>query len=328
MPPPAPTLEPIAVSDAAQIAQAARWDVGGGPVNGLALSPDGSILASATEDGFVRLWNPSDNSLIRTLDGAPGPLAGLDFSPDGTALAAGSTGSTGGSVTAWDVASGELRFGADLIAGQNETIHAVDYDPGGSVLAAAGSDGRLYLLDAQKGKVQVTMPVSAPWDVWALTYTPDGLLLISGGADGLLSYWDAATGGRLYIGSIGHNGPVRAVAVTADNLLLASGSEDRTIKLYDVFSADWLNTLTEHTDAVLTLAFSPDGTLLASGDADGTLRLWDVVLGQSLAAFDGIHGPGGLRSVLWTPDGAAVITAGGDGLIRIWRMPGSGMPGG
>src|SRR5690606_30915488 len=84
-----------------------------GQVNALAFSPDGALLASASEDNSVRLWNPADGSAVATLSGHTAAVNALAFSPDGTTLA---SADSSGMILLWDVAqrsqSGTLQMDA------------------------------------------------------------------------------------------------------------------------------------------------------------------------------------------------------------------------
>jgi len=73
-------------------------------VNGLAWSPDGQILASAHQDGRVRLWDIQSRQLLLTISAHEGWVRGIAWSPDGRWLA-----STGEDRRAriWDPATGQ-----------------------------------------------------------------------------------------------------------------------------------------------------------------------------------------------------------------------------
>jgi WD40 repeat protein len=77
-----------------------------GAVNGVAFSPDGGLLATASDDATVRLWDPGLGQPQRSLTGHNGVVYRVAFSPDGRQLA---TASSDGTVRLGDPATGRLR---------------------------------------------------------------------------------------------------------------------------------------------------------------------------------------------------------------------------
>jgi WD40 repeat protein len=76
----------------------------GGQPRTMRFSPDGSQIATATEDGLVRLWNATTGERSRTLTGHAGVVSCLAYSRDGTQLATGGFDQT---VRIWNPATGE-----------------------------------------------------------------------------------------------------------------------------------------------------------------------------------------------------------------------------
>jgi hypothetical protein len=107
-----------------------------GGVRGVAFSPDGRLLATASDDETVRLWDPATGKRLRTLAGHTGPVRGVAFSPDGRLLAT----ANGRTARLWDPATGER-----LRKPTGRGVDRVAFSPDGRLLATAnGRTARLW----------------------------------------------------------------------------------------------------------------------------------------------------------------------------------------
>ena len=200
-----------------------------GGVLGVAFSPDGQRLASASYDRTVRLWDPATGAQLSVLSDHATSVYAVAFSPDGRLLASGGDDRT---VRLWDPATGEHRR---TLTGHAGNVWGVAFSPDGRLLASGGDDRTVRLWDPATGEHRRTLTGHAG-NVWGVAFSPDGRLLASGGDDTTVRLWDPATGEHRRT-LTGHAGNVRGVAFSPDGRLLAS-ADDRAVRLWDIPVAD------------------------------------------------------------------------------------------
>ncbi len=290
-----------------------------GPVDSVVFSPDGSTLASGSDDRTIRLWNANTEQHIRPLTGHTSSVYTVSFNPDGQTLASGGY----YTIRLWDVETGnELR----TLTEEKGLVNSVVFSPNGLILASGLRYFIIYLWDVETGAE--LRPLTGHTSYFnSVVFSPDGLILASGNRDNTIRLWDVETGNELRT-LTGHTDWVNSVAFSPDGQTLASGGGqwvrlgdlgDYTIRLWDVEIGTEIRTLVGHTDRVNSVVFSPDGQILASGSADNTIRLWDVETGNELRTLTG-H-TDWVNSVAFSPDGTLLASGSADNTIRLWKLP-------
>jgi WD40 repeat protein/tRNA A-37 threonylcarbamoyl transferase component Bud32 len=281
------------------------------PLNVLAVSPDGRVLASAGEDRVVKLWDLATGRVRHTLSGHADVVWGLAFSPDGSRLASGSRDAT---VILWDV-----RRGAEVrrLKGHSRSVSRIRWAPDGRTLVAGGEGGLVKRWDVAGGQEDSPLRGHAGV-VRCVAFSPDGKLLASGGEDKTVRLHDLAQGGSRRLTA---PGAVNDVAFSPEGRTLAAAlaGPEAALCLWDLPTGKE-TTWRGHTGDVHGLAFSPAAPLLATCGEDGTVRLWDISAGEPHVRTVG-PGPfgGPVRAVAFTPDGRYLATANANGTVYLLR---------
>ncbi|MGW8359038.1 nSTAND1 domain-containing NTPase [Streptomyces wedmorensis] len=236
----------------------------------VAFSPVDQILATASADGTVRLWDVDTRKPTATLPKQPGEVLSVAFSPDGQALA---TASADGTAQLWDrdTAKASKRF-----VGHYDAVQSVAFSPDGRTLATASADRTVRLWDVATEKTRVVLTRHTD-TVQSVAFSPDGRTFASVSADRTVRLWDVVTGTSPRP-LVGHTGAVWSVAFSPDGRTVVTASDDKTARLWDVATGTSRAAFIGHTNAVLSVAFSPDGHILATAGRDHDVRVWDVLL--------------------------------------------------
>jgi WD40 repeat protein len=238
-------------------------------VRSVAVSPDGSLVASGNFAGEIRLREAATGKVLRAFRQDRGSVERVGFSSDGKRLATSSN--TTHLIRIWDAATGEVL---QTLGGHTEVPYWVEFSPDDALLLSAGRDGGVRVWNLEKGSVQQTFPHGG--EVSSAIFLPGGKQVASVAHDGLVRLWNLETG-KLdkMLTPPGTRSTACAVAVSRDGKQLASGNYNR-IHLWNLDSGQLDATLDGHVGLVHGLAFDKRGERLISSSWDNTVRVWDL----------------------------------------------------
>jgi WD40 repeat protein/predicted Ser/Thr protein kinase len=311
-------------------------------------SPDGALLATASKDGVVQIWDVKTRRRTRTLKGFDSFIdyKALAFSPDGQLLVA----KGGDRLQRWRVGSWE-NAGTDLKVESNWTMNnAVAFSPDGETLATRVSGGvgfvnvrrwqtnDLFIPDVNRRGGSSSLGT-------VLQYSPDGRFLF-------LSDWhelvvrDAHAPLRTIASLMCKDRDVawRILGVAMTGEYLAAGFRDGSVTFWN--TNDWreINSFHAQSSVLMDLAFSPDAKhLVTCSQEEDAIHVWRVEdLLRAPVAREPLPQPTffrghtrGVNSVMFSPDGKTLVSSSSDRTVKLWRMsalrseqslPGSGRP--
>ncbi|XP_075678127.1 WD repeat, SAM and U-box domain-containing protein 1-like [Dermatophagoides pteronyssinus] len=258
-------------------------------VNCVRYSPFGTIIASASTDGCIILWNSQNGEqVLKMMHESRSAIRVCCFSPSSALLASGADDET---LVVWDIST---RTRIKTLYKHDAKITGCSFTPDSTYMISCSSSGDLKLWDTKYGNVSYLMTYEVAHDLGVLgcdfssqyeVNVADGplqsfYLLATCGNDDLVKLWHISGGLncsiRLSHKLIGHDANVNCCKFSMDGSLLASAGGDKMVIVWDPKIGQMIHRLDGHKRYVTSCAFSDDNKLLASGSNDQTIIVWHL----------------------------------------------------
>ena len=278
----------------------------------VSVSPDGQLIASASSDQTIKLWNRK-GVLLRTLYDHKDTVWCVSFSPDlSPERQIIATASKDKTIKLWH-REGHLIM---TLRGHQDEVKWVTFSPDGQFIASASQDKTIKVWNRNTGELLKTFNGHQD-SVLSVSFSSDSQLIVSASKDKTINLWNLE--GKLIQTLNGHSDAVWTVNFSPNGEMIASGSDDYTIKLWKRNGSTYqiFKTLKQDQTPVNNISFSPDGQRIASGTSNGEVKLW-ASDGTLISTLIG-HG-GAVNQVSFTSDSRTLLSASSDWTVRLWSM--------
>jgi WD40 repeat protein len=290
-------------------------------VNVVRFSPDGGLIATASDDYTAGIWDGHGGGLLFWLEGHGDHVNTVAFSPDGYRLA---TASDDGTARLWDVRNGHLLLvldgGETTATAPRVPLKELAISADGAWFAGIGRDGRVQVRDLKSDEPLATL---AGVGATGAFFSPRGDLLVTVGHSGWVRLWDPRDW-HLLAELVGHRGGVHHAAFSPDGNLLATVGADHAARLWHLPDGQAQGGALEHGgQEAMRVGFTEDGQKLVTTDARNQVYSWQIatssLLGKVCVDCRSLGGhKGRVRDVVFSPDGASVLTVSQDATARLW----------
>jgi WD40 repeat protein len=296
-------------------------------VYGVAFSPDGTRLASASHDLTVRVWDVAEQTELFKFEGHTGLVVAVAWSPDrGWPYLV--SGSYDGTVRLWNVQSGQAtRVLTDDDCGSS-WVNQVAVTPDNANVISANYDGKLCVWNWSGRIVRVVDGTPSEWAhltgqpaaafigphsmTRMQSWSPDGTQIATADWDSRVWIADAASGDIL-LNQPAHTDWITAVGWIADGSHVTANTLDGQLLIWEAATGNLQIASPGEMNPVPLPALNADGSQQVTLDDVGIVRILDTATGSVIAEL-----PGMANAAAWSPDGTRLAVANRNGTITIW----------
>lgn len=276
----------------------------GGPIKGIAVSPDGQRILTASFDYALGHWTDAEP---KWLEGHEAAVNTVVFVDDSRAISSGDD----FVVRLWD-----LNAGTNKVLGQHKgKVVSLKLSPDGRSVASASWDGTVGIWSLS-GNAPQSLQVGT--NVNDVVYIDGGMALLSAGSDGRIREWDVATGTQTRL-VLSNGFGVNTLVFDTARGWLAFGAVDGVTRIVDVASAETIKDVTLDRRPILAMTQSRDGQYLAIGDGEGYIMLLDTSDWSIHADFRATH-RGPIWALAFSADGENIHAGGLDDAMFSWPL--------
>ena len=282
-------------------------------VNALDFSNDGKIIASASNDKKVKLWN-RDGTLLKTLEGHQSVVWDVSISPDNQMIASASNDET---VKLWSTDGKLLK----TFKGHNDVVRAVAFSDDGTILASASDDGTVKLW--QLGGTESLTILKHSFDkLDGVNFDPNGQRILTARGYGDITFW--SDDGKYLETKPWHSAEITTFKFSPDGKLIVSADQRGSVKLSTTedYNQEYLKGHTGELkkNHVLAVSFSPKSQTFVIGDTTGKIEIWKRD-GSLLNTIQAHQRP--VLGLSFSQDGEVFASGSGDGTAKLWNINGS-----
>jgi len=299
-------------------------------ITSIKFHPVYSIIASASQDATIKVWDFESGEFERTLKGHTDFVQCIDFDQNGTQLVSCSADLT---IKIWDFSTYECT---KTLHGHDHNISCVAFFPSGDYIASGSRDKTIKIWEVATGYCTRTLRGHDEW-VRDLIISPDNSLIASCGHDKTVRLWDQVKGECIHT-MRDHSHYIECLAFSPATVasydapdgksykgkagaacnFLASGSRDKTIKIWETSTGICVATLIGHDNWVQGITWHPNGKYIISVSDDKTIKIWDISQGRAMKTINDAHSHF-VSCVDFNTRTPTLATGGVDDTIKIWN---------
>ncbi|NJN77409.1 MAG: hypothetical protein HC803_03020 [Saprospiraceae bacterium] len=271
------------------------------PITDIAISEDGRLIASASFDGTILLWDALSKKELAIFEmgneGSMGQLQ-VEFKDDFL------VGFGAGKVNTWHVET------AQMIGEVEGNVSAVEID-GQDNLILGYEDGRMNSnVPMDLVEFIVSETVYSDW-IEDIKVSNDGKYFLTASADGLF-LWDKNT--ATIIDTLTEQA-VSTANFSFDSEYIVAGGSDGVVRVFRAATGAFINAFELHENRLIYTDISRDNGTIISTDIYGKIAVWDTQLNDTICT---IEMGKGVRSVKLHPDGRTLFV-GYQNKLRLYR---------
>jgi WD40 repeat protein/serine/threonine protein kinase len=280
-------------------------------VTSAALNNTMSLIASASADASIRLWDANSGELIREIRGHRGDVLSVQFSADGQSLV-----SSGADFLAivWNVNTGEERL---RLTAHTAPVEQVLFTPDGTRIITGAGDGLVIVWDAQSGaELQRFTLHTAPILSFVINNSNQ---ILSGSRDGRVLLWDYTTG-EIIQELITNNTSLTSLNLNSDSTQAVTAFADGTISVWNMSNGQILTRLQGITTEITSATFTSDNQYLLTATQDSKIYYWNLSTSTIVNILTGHRQAVNQVRVM----GELAVSASLDTTVRLWNIGNSG----
>ena len=290
-------------------------------ISAIAISPNGKIIVSGSENGIIRILDIENNREIKIMNQhkidimRDNGIRTIIISPSGRFFISFSYDNF--FIKIWDMKSGEeiKRLDGQKLYEHYLSTSIIAISPNDKNIVFGSGDGTIKIWDIKSGK-EVNSLKGHTNSIFSILISSDGKNIVSASVDGIIKIWDMKSGKEIKNLKIDKN--TVSIAMSPNDRTIVSGSYDGTINIWDIESAKKLKSLKGSNDSTkISIAISSNNKNIVSSSYNREIIIWDIESGKLLKSLSNNNEV--VFSTIISPDGKSIISKDFFG-IKIWDI--------